>query len=102
MVAAPAHLGKWADAYASPVRTYTLIHQGGPADGVTITLQASKLPQARFYAPSSARRRRVVTLARYVQHRAVELDVILYLYSGTNERQGPVPGMRESPAWSVT
>jgi hypothetical protein len=98
----PHHLGKWGDAYAAPRKPYTVLHEGGPADGVRLTVEAYKLPQARFYAPSSARRKRTVVLARYTLYRAVELDVIVYLYSGTDERAGPVPGQRESPAWSTT
>lgn len=90
----------WRDAYRAPVRTYTLVHEGGPAGGVTLTLQASRLPEARFYATSQARRRRVVSLARYVRYRAVDLDVVVYQHSGTDERRGPVPGKAESPAWS--
>ena len=94
------HQGKWADAYQSPARPFTLVHQGGPADGTTLTVMASRPPQARFYAPAQARRRRTVRLARYTLHRALDIDVILYLHSGTSEVRGPVAGHKESPAWS--
>jgi hypothetical protein len=90
----------WRDAYQGQHREYTIIHEGGPADGVTLTLRASRLPEARFYATRAARRSRRVSLARYVRYRAVDLDVIVYQHSGTDERRGPVPGKAESPAWS--
>jgi hypothetical protein len=90
----------WRDAYQPPARQLTIVHEGGPADGVTVTVHASQLPQARFYAPAQARRRRAVQLARYVRYRASEIDVIVFQYSGLDDRPGPVPGKRESPAWS--
>jgi hypothetical protein len=90
----------WRDAYTPPAKPITILHEGGPADGVRLVIEASKMPEARFYATTQARRRRTVSLARYVRYRAVELDVIVYQHSGTDERRGPVPGKRESPAWS--
>jgi hypothetical protein len=92
--------GTWRDAYAPPRRPWTLAHRGGPADGVTLALEAAQPPQARWYASAQARRRRVVTLDRYALYRAEAPGLIVYLYCGTDERAGPAPGRKESPAWS--
>ena len=92
--------GTWGDTYTPPARTWTLLHEGGPADGVRLTTEAPRPPQARWYAPARDRRGRRVQLARYTLHRPVELNVMAYRYCGVDERTGPQPGRKESPAWS--
>jgi hypothetical protein len=46
------------------------------------------------------RRQPNVQLARYVLHVLPDLDTVIYRYTGTYERSGPVPGDVDSPAWS--
>lgn len=92
--------GTWRETYVTPGKPWTLIHRGGPADGIQLTLNAPAPPQWRMYATGADRRRKTVFLSRYVLHGPVEIDVMLYTYSGTDERPGPAPGRKESPAWS--
>jgi hypothetical protein len=92
--------GSWTDTYAPRARSYTGVHEGGPADGTTAALPARDLPQVRYYASPEARRGRSVILARYVLTGMYVKDEISYQYAGTYERRGPVPGDKASPAWS--
>jgi hypothetical protein len=93
--------GNWRDAYQPPSRPITLHHQGGPADGTHLTIRLHDLTHTRWYAPATERRRRRVTLHRYVRHDPIAVDTIRYLWTGTDERRGPWPGQPESPAWST-
>jgi hypothetical protein len=93
--------GTWRDAYTRPTRRITAIHHGGPADQTTTQIPATPPQQHRFYAPPDTRRNRTVTLARYVMHTHPDADTVIYLYTGLDERHGPLPGSsKEAPAWS--
>lgn len=92
--------GRWRETYRVPIRLLTAVHVGGPADGTRLPVEVPPLPQARWYAGAAARRRRKVALARYVLHDAPDAATLRYRYTGTDERNGPVPGNAESPAWS--
>lgn len=92
--------GTWRDTYTRRGRKYIAVHQGGPADGTELTITGQPLPQTRLYATAAERRQAKVTLARYVLHVLPDLDTAVYRYTGTWERVGPVPGAKESPAWS--
>jgi hypothetical protein len=93
--------GTWKDAYAKRGRKFTATHLGGPADGASLTITGSPLPQARFYAPTAERKLPRVQLARYVLHVMPEIGKVIYLHTGQEEREGPVPGQKDSPAWSL-
>lgn len=75
------------------------IHEGGPADG--LTLHAETAPQTRYYAP--ARKRAVadwVLLARYVFVPPRNGARCTYRFSGEEQVQGPIPGTAAQPDWS--
>jgi hypothetical protein len=93
--------GTWRDTYTRRGRKFTAFHEGGPADGTRLVILGSPLPQARFYALPAERRKTKVQLARYVLHVVPELGKVLYVYTGTDEREGPLPGHTDSPAWST-
>jgi hypothetical protein len=90
----------WTDTYTPRSRKITVIHQGGPADGTEIVVPLARLPQVRYYATAADRRRRVIRLHRYVQHARLTLDQVLFLYTGTEEKPGPIPGSPADPEWS--
>lgn len=92
--------GTWRQTYRVTVETVTAVHEGGPADGVRLQIETPPLPEFRLYAPARARKARKVRLARYVLHDQPQRGVMRYRYTGTDEKQGPVPGMPNSPAWS--
>jgi len=92
--------GTWRDAYTRPTRKVTAVHHGGPADGTETTIPVTPLQQHRFYAPAPDRRHRTVILARYVMHVFTDSDTVVYRYTGTDERRGPLPGAKGNPAWS--
>jgi hypothetical protein len=92
--------GTWRDTYTRRGRKYTAVHQGGPADGAELTITGQPLPQYRHWAPAAQRRQPKVELARYVLHVLPDLDTAVYRYTGLYERPGPVPGLKDSPAWS--
>jgi hypothetical protein len=90
----------WTDTYSPRARKVTVVHQGGPADGVETVMPLNRLPQVRHYAPARERRRRVVRLDRYVQHARLTLDRVLFVHTGTSETPGPLPGSPGDPEWS--
>jgi hypothetical protein len=92
--------GTWRDTYTRRGKKYQATHHGGPADGAELTITGQPLPQYRHWAPAAQRRQSNVTLARYVLHVLPTLDTVIYRYTGTYERPGPVPGDKENPAWS--
>lgn len=83
-------------------------HDGGPADGVTVSI--GRVTQTRLYAPEDERGKRRapgdvnppwVMLARYVHVPPRDGKHVRYRYTGTEQTHGPVPGGTEdAPDWS--
>jgi len=91
---------KWASTYTPPGRFPTVIHAGGPADGLRCVLEHPIPPAVRFYATRADRAGPRVILARYVMYQPVEISVYEYRYTGTEERRGPLPGPGPDGVWS--
>ncbi len=76
------------------------IHHGGPADGAEVP--HVEQTQTRWWAGHAERATRGwVLLNRYVFVPPRDGATCRYQWTGTEQRQGPVPGSAEQPEWST-
>ncbi len=79
----------------------TATHEGGPADGVRLSIEQQT--HVRYYAPAAERASRGwLSLARYVFVPPRDGARCRYRYTGIHQARGPVPGDEKAPDWSAT
>jgi hypothetical protein len=75
-------------------------HHAGPMDGHEVKIETT--PQTRYWLPAAKRAEKGwLMLARYVYVPPRDGKHVTYRYSGTEQTQGPLPGTKTEPDWSL-